>query len=92
MNDTAITITKVRTDSAEPEPDQPVGCQLLLGEQRQRRGAVGALREDVRQVEDAQRVERAEDAARRGSPGLSSGSVMRLKRCQVLAPSTLAAS
>ena len=51
----------VSTDSAEPGPDEPVLRELLIGVQRQRGRAVGALGEHVGQVEDPQRVERPED-------------------------------
>jgi hypothetical protein len=61
-----------------------VRLERLQGRVDQGGGPVGALGEHVRQVEDAQRIERPED--QRNEDGRAQ------ERCQALAPSTLAAS
>ena len=59
--ETIITTMNVRIAMAEPEPVDPVRGERLLRDRRQRRRPVLALGQHVRQVEDPQRVQRAED-------------------------------
>ena len=70
---------------------EPVGRERLLGDRRQRRCAHRALvstygRSKIRSASSVRKISATRIA------GLSSGSVMRTKRCQAVAPSTLAAS
>ena len=60
-NETIITTMNVSTAIAEPEPVDAVRRERLLGDRRQRRRPVLPPGQDVGQVEDPQRVERAED-------------------------------